>query len=537
MRYRKIYVLWFVNHLLFFTYLTAPCEPAGKSSGYNFAAARVAMLSITSKESRSHIHRLASTAFGGRETGTAGEWLAARYIANEFLKCGLLPGGDDGTFFQNFQLTRSDLQKATMRLKSEIGGEEAVTVFSVKRDFVPFSFTGENSVSAPVVFAGYGITAPEYQYDDYQNIHAKGKIVLVLRHEPQENDRNSIFAGAQLTQHALFEEKAKNALTHGAVGMLVVSDPNSGHVNLEPQGYWPSLYRERWQPKPWELLQNPELQAFPAVWIDIDVANKMLKPANQTLDLLQKEIDKAGEPQSFDIVGLSIQLEIDLDKEIHRTENVIGFVRGSDPELSEEVVVVGAHFDHLGVINDRVYRGADDNASGTAGILEIAETFSELSDPPRRSLLFIAFSAEEMGLLGSEYYVNHPVWPLKNTVTMINLDMIGRNAENEVTVIGSRRSPELHEINAAANRQIGMTLKYDGEHYFNRSDQANFAKHNIPVLFYNTDNHEDYHRPSDTPEKVNPEKVARIARLAFLVAWEVANSAVRPAYLNPKSGQ
>lgn len=534
MRRRKLHFVLIINHLFFFVLTVRPSENAGKK---NFAAARAALLSISAKESRSHVHRLASEEFKGRETGTPGEWLAAKYIAKEFSEYGLLPGGDDGTFFQNFQLTRSDLNEATMRMKSDIDGEKTSTVFSVKRDFVPFNFTGEDSVSAAVVFAGYGITAPEYHYDDYQRVDAKGKIVLVLRHEPRENDPESVFAGKQLTKHSLFEQKARNALAHGAVGMLLVSDPASGHVNLEPQGYWPSLYRDRWQPKPWELLQNPELRAFPSLWIDLDVAEKILQPTGRNLNELQKEIDATGKPQSFNIVGQTIAIEIDLDQEIRRTQNVIGFIRGSDPELNEEVVVVGAHFDHIGIINDRIYRGADDNASGTAGLLEIAESFAELVEEPRRSLLFIAFSAEELGLLGSAFYVNHPIAPMEKTVTMINLDMIGRNVENEVTVIGGGRSPDLREINIAANREIGMTLKYGGEHFFNRSDQANFARHNIPVLFYNTADHQDYHRPSDTPEKVNPEKVARIARLAFLVAWEVANSDVRPSVLRPRIGQ
>ncbi len=533
MRDKKIHLLTIV-HFLLFAFSATPSEHAGKS---NLAAARAAVLSITSRESSSHVHRLSSVEFKGRETGTLGEWRAAKYIAQEFSEYGLLPGGDDGAFFQNFQLTRNDLKKATLRMKSEIDGEKNSTVFSVKRDFVPFNFTGEDSVSAPVAFAGYGITAPEYQYDDYQRIDAIGKIVLVLRHEPRENDPESLFAGKQLTKHALFEEKARNAQAHGAAGMLLVSDPASGHVNLEPQGYWPSLYRERWQPKPWELLQNPELRTFPSLWIELDVAEKVLQSTGRNLNELQKEIDTNGKPQSFNIVGQTIEIEIDLDQEIRRTQNVIGFIRGSDPELNEEVVVVGAHFDHIGIINDRIYRGADDNASGTAGLLEIAETFREIAEPPRRCLIFIAFSAEELGLLGSEFYVKHPIFPIKKTVAMINLDMIGRNAENEVTVIGGSRSPDLREINIAANRETGLTLKYDGEHFFNRSDQANFAKHNIPVLFYNTDDHEDYHRPSDTPDKVNPEKVARIARLAFLVAWEVANSDVSPSSIHFKLGQ
>ena len=219
-----------------------------------------------------------------------------------------------------------------------------------------------------------------------------------------------------------------------------------------------------------------------------------------------------------------------LKKEVQKTQNVVGFLQGTDPKLRDEVIVIGAHYDHVGMKNGRIFNGADDNASGTAGLLEIAEAFSEMSIRPRRSILFAAFSAEELGLLGSKFYVENPVKPLKKTVAMINLDMISRNLANKVSVIGSNRSRELHEINIAANDEIGLDLVYNGERYFSRSDQANFAKYKIPVIFYNTDAHPDYHRPTDTPEKINAEKLARIARLAFLVAWEISNSNTRPTY-------
>lgn len=509
-------------------------EPASNNTIRNAAAARLAMMSITMNESRRHVQHLAAVEFRGREAGTDGERRAAKYIAREFSRYGLQPAGDDGGYFQNFQLERSDLKEATLQIafSGENSGERRE--FSLIHDFTPFNFSGENSLRANVAFAGYGITAPEYGYDDYENLDVTGKIVLALRHEPREHDPNSIFDGTQLTRHALFEEKAKNAQSHGAVAMLLVSDPAHSDDNLQPQSYWPGWHGKRLLPKPWQLQKNKGLDTFPAIWVDVRVAEKILTGAGQTLLELHRKIDLTGKPQSFNIAGPEIYLRVDLDKEVRRAQNVIAMLRGSDPELADEAVVVGAHFDHVGVINERIYPGADDNASGIAGLLEIAEGFSELSGQIRRSVLFIAFSAEEMGLLGSEFYVNNPVFPPDNMVTMINLDMIGRNAENEVTVVGSRRSPELHEINHAANREIGLQLNYNGEHFFNRSDQANFAKFAVPVIFYNTDSHADYHRPTDTAEKINPDKVARIARLAFLVAWEVANSDVRPSYVGPK---
>ena len=500
-----------------------------KNETNDFTTARAAMLSITVPESQFHVTTLAAPRFQGREAGKPGQWLAAKYLATEFSNYGLLPGGDGRTYYQNFHLERTDLKHAKLWL--EIGKTPAGKMaFTLKSDFIPFNFTGENRLTAPVVFVGYGITAPEYNYDDYWSIDVRGKIVLVLRHEPQENNPQSVFAGTELTNHALFQEKARNARAHGAAAMLLVSDPANEHDRLEPQGYWPSFNPGKIIPQPWQLQNKNKHDRFPAIWIDIRIAGAILAGSGKSLLDIQQSIDRSLQPMSFAVPNLRVHVDLALKKDLRQTQNVLALVKGADPELNDEVVVVGAHYDHVGIRHEQIHPGADDNASGTAGLLEIAEAFSELQGQVRRSVLFIAFSAEELGLLGSQFYVNHPVLPLEQTAAMINLDMISRNVDNEVTVIGSNRSPELHAWNLAANQEIGLTCKYDGEHFFNRSDQANFAKHKIPVLFYNTDVHEDYHRPTDVPEKINAEKLTRITRLAFLVAWEIANADQRPRY-------
>lgn len=488
------------------------------------------MVSITIEESQDHVNILASEEFQGRQAGTPGQWLAAQYIANEFSNYELVPKGDNDKYFQNFQIMQSDLHEVAFWIERNNFDSTETLEFTLKSDFIPLNFTGENSVTAPVVFAGYGITAPEYNYDDYKNIDATGTVVLVLRHEPQENDPRSIFKGSRLTKHSFFEVKAKNARDHGALAMLLVTDPASGHNGLEPHGFWPSLYPEKNTKGEWRLGGNTEPNRFPAAWISVQAAKAILQYSGKSLIDLQKSIEGSMSPKSFVIRNLRAHLKISLKKETRNTQNVIGLLEGSDPELRDEVVIVGAHYDHIGIKNGKIYYGADDNASGTAAVLEIAEAFGEMPFRPKRSILFIAFSAEELGMLGSAFYVQRPAIPLNQTVAMINLDMVSRNQENRVSVIGSDRSPELHEINLAANEEIGLEIVYNGEKYFNRSDQANFAKHKIPVIFYNTEVHKDYHRPTDQPEKINPEKLARIARLAFLVAWEVANSDRTPTF-------
>jgi hypothetical protein len=522
--------------LILFTLTTAiiGAQPwAGSEKGpYNFKPARMAMLSITMKESAFHVDMLASDEFQGREAGTSGQWLAAKYIANEFSKYGLKPAGDDNKYYQNFRIRRPDLKKAVFWLEKQSTKSKEKIELSLKSDFMPFDFTGENSITAPIAFAGYGITAPEYNYDDYENVDASGKIVLVLRHEPQENVPESPFDGLNLTQYALFSEKAKNAQAHGAVGMLLVTDPAGGHSNSAPQGFWPSLFPTSNYKGFWKLEPDQNGENFVAAWISVMTAEKIIKIAEprETLKSLQQTIDKHLTPKSFEIADLKAHINFSLYQKVRKTQNVLGLLQGYDPALRDEVVVVGAHYDHIGIKDGHIYHGADDNASGTAGMLEIAEAFSEMPALPRRSVLFAAFSAEELGLLGSEFYVNHAVIPLTQTVAMINLDMISRNEDNSVSVIGSNRSPELHEINLAANEEIGLQFLYNGERYFSRSDQFNFAKHKIPVLFYNTDTHNDYHRPTDTFEKINPEKMAKISRLAYLVVWELANSDERPTF-------
>ncbi|MFQ5650667.1 MAG: M20/M25/M40 family metallo-hydrolase [bacterium] len=513
-------------------HLFAFSPPKGaKKPAFDFNSARIPMLSITLQESQFHVNVLASEEFQGRRTGTPGQWLAAKYIAEEFSSYGLVPAGDNGTFYQNFGIAHIDLAHAAMWLESNSRQPGEKMEFSLKDDFIPMSFTGEYNVAAEVVFAGYGITAPEYGYDDYAAIDVRGKIVFVLRHEPREYDPTSIFDGRNETRHARPDVKAENAIKHGAIAMLLVTDPARNHGSMAPRGYWPSLHSRGGRlPRRWELDSEPVNKHFQVIWIGATVAKAILRHTGFSLLTLQTNIDKTLRPQSFQIYGPRVHLETRLDKDVHSTQNVVGFLRGADPDRHDEVVVIGAHYDHIGMQNGLIHPGADDNASGTAGLLEIAEAFTETPVRPRRSVLFIAFSAEELGLLGSQYYVEHAVMPLERTATMVNLDMIGRNHANRVTIVGGRRSPELYELNLAANEEVGLNLFYDGEKYFNRSDQANFAKYNIPVIFYNTKVHEDYHRPTDSAEKINPEKLARVARLAFLVSWKVANLDVWPTY-------
>lgn len=494
-----------------------------------------ALNSITPEDIRHHIDFLASDSLMGRDTPSAGLNIAADYIAGEFQKYGVLPLNGD-TYFQRFYLSQKRLGKEN-QLQLRDGSGSTIS-FELKKDFVPFDFSATEGIKGALVFAGYGITAPEYGYDDYADLDVKGKIVLVLRHEPGENDPNSIFAGLRTTRHALFRSKAVNASEHGAIGLLIVTDPVN-HRSLRPHGYpWPSLYPQVQQRVHSLRLSTEEEAIIPALHVGRRFIHHVFGSID-SLTALQRRIDATFTPQSFAIPGDEISMKTTITSEFLTAQNVVGFWEGSDPQLRDEVIVIGAHYDHVGFLRgefqegeDYIFNGADDNASGTVGLLEIAQAFS-FSARPKRSLVFIAFAAEEKGLLGSKAYVREPLWPLAKTKAMLNMDMIGRNRPNHVSIIGYSHSPDLNQINIEENAYIGLKLDYDGERFFMRSDQYNFARNGIPVLFYNTGDHRDYHKVTDNPDKINERKIARIASLVFRTAWRAANTDKSFRYVEP----
>jgi Zn-dependent M28 family amino/carboxypeptidase len=268
-----------------------------------------------------------------------------------------------------------------------------------------------------------------------------------------------------------------------------------------------------------------------SVRIGKKLAEDLLEGTGYTYEQIHQKIDETIDPQSFDIPGKTITMETALDAEKFPTQNVVGFWEGSDPILKNEIVVIGAHYDHVGVANDSIYNGADDNASGTAGVMEVAEAFTKCKTRPRRSILFMTFAGEEKGLFGSRYYTDDPIFPIENVIAMLNMDMISRNDTNEVAIIGSKTSPSLKTINEKCDESIGMKLDYDNDRFFLQSDHYSFYRKNIPVLFYFSKDTPDLHKPSDDPDKIIPEKMARIGRLVFSTAWTVANQTERPDFV------
>ena len=475
--------------------------------------------SITAPEMKNHVIYLASDQMRGRDTPSPELDSCASYIAGAFDSYGLLPVSEDTLFYQHFNLLQARLSEPNTL--SILGEEE--TGYVLKDDFVPLHTTANGSVTAPLVFAGYGITAPEYGYDDYDGIDAEGSTVLIFTGEPHEKNSSDVFEGLSNTEHAKIHNKVQNAIDHGAVGLLLVSSPIRRF--RRPPNPWPSLMRHAIANAVPLTLESRRGKRIVCVRIGKQLADDIIAGSGHSIESLHSAIDSTLNPQSFKIVGKNISMETQLTADQIPTQNVVGLWEGSDPVLKEEVVIIGAHYDHVGVRNDTlIFNGADDNASGTAGVMEIAQAFSESTHRPKRSVLFITFAGEEKGLFGSRFYTDSPLFPSSRTVAMLNMDMISRNAPDSVGIIGAETSTFLKDANEKANENIGMKMEYGPDEYFMRSDHYPFYQEGIPVLFYFTGPTPDYHQPTDDPDKVLPEKMARIARLVFSTAWIVADS-------------
>ena len=493
----------------------------------------------------SHIDFLASRYCRGRETGERGMDVAIEYITSVLVGAGVDRAGEMGSFYQPVKLETVDLDKnisLTVEYPFPGGMVRQVKHARLDWDFLPVILSAEMEVTAQLVFAGYGITAPEHKYDDYKNLEPAGKIVLAMRHEPGENDENSPFDGQKLSKHGTLLSKILNAQEHGAVGIIFVTDPlNHDDVSVRSGAFmsgasWPSLRKERLQKKDDEDFKyrdfSPQMRIIgkdfgvriPAVMIDGKLADYILGEKYSLPDI-QKKIDKTMTPYSFLLPGQKVTMAIFFKKELVEAGNIVAKVEGSDPELKKEVVIVGAHYDHEGKDKrGQVYPGADDNASGTAVVMELARAFQDLKQKPKRTILFILFTAEEKGLLGAHYYVQDPVFPLDKTVALINLDMVGRNDIDQMGVIGKYQFPKLFQIVETINKNtVNFQLNLSVEQFISNSDHSPFMRVGIPCLLFNSGMHDQLHTQDDTADRINPDKVEKAAQLVFLSLWAVAD--------------
>jgi aminopeptidase YwaD len=552
---------------------------------------------------RQMITYLASDALEGRRTGTQGAVDAANYIAGEFERFGLKPG---------MQLTRGARTRAEARSrylqpfpfvsKVELGQNNLFFVnpgraddmmqFRVREDWMPLGFSTNGSIRhAEVVFAGYGISSAQMKYDDYAVSNAKDRVAIVFAGTPDGDNPHGQFA-----QAGQIRFKAAAARAAGARALLIIANEenlkddrlaqlsydNAGEAGIPVIVVSRKLGRRLlWMPDPEMTLED-----FEKLAADVRLVEKAeAKPAVSPDPTILRRGEYTFSPRVFRTA--SDNQRLDFTTVVNRREspsfNIVGILPGSDPQLKNEAIVIGAHYDHLGLGGEGslaartgdIHHGADDNASGTAGMLELARMFSSQRVKPRRTMVFIAFSGEEEGLIGSSYYVNHPVVPLANTVAMINMDMIGRLKDKKLIVGGvgtaqewrsmidsgnvvqsatvAVNAPGVGTANVSVNlpsvplavgangrpvvtvdpaRQFALTMNEDG---YGPSDHSSFYSKQVPVLFFWTGTHEDYHKPSDTSDKINYEGEARIVSFVANIVREIDRSDKRPTYAVAKS--
>lgn len=475
---------------------------------------------LTASDMSRNLHVLASDEYEGRETGKKGQKMAADYIAAQFKVAGIAPYKDN-TYFQEYPLRMVIPGPAEIKIDKK--------AYTGNKDF--FSFPGQSEqviAASSIQLLGYGID--DEKYSDYKGIDVKGKVVMILEGEPFSKDSISYVSGTKKeslwgSNYRLKQEAARKAEVMAL--LIVVNDIGKEMERNKKRLETPSLKADI------------SRQEMPVIYISKEMANAILKKGS--IDKLVKRIAKSGKTVSkAEMKHFDLSIKNTVQK--IEAENVLGYIEGSD--LKEELVVVTAHYDHLGKDGNVVFNGADDDGSGTVAVIEMAQAFAKAKREghgPRRSMLFMTVSGEEKGLLGSSYYTDNPVFPLEKTVCDLNIDMIGRVDEkhagnpNYIYLIGSDKlSSQLHAISEKANKtytQLDLDYTYNDEkdknRFYYRSDHYNFAKHGIPVIFYFNGVHADYHKETDEVEKIDFNKMEKITRLVFFTAWEVANRTER----------
>jgi hypothetical protein len=522
------------------------------------AVAQQAELEPSAAKLQQHVSYLASDALDGRRTGTAGADDAARYIAGEFERLGLRPGDSSDARRRRDRMARY-LQTFPYVAGVELGKENSFTyaIDSSLRpglDWIPLAFSANAKVQGDTVFVGYGITAAELNYDDYAGLSTAGKIAVALEGTPDGDNPHGQFFKFEGVRW-----KAIAAQTAGAKALVVIArDEDLKNDRLSKLVYD----------------NTAGIAAIPVVVISRQGAERLLDTSFSQL----KQAATARTPGTNPVPPINAWLTTDVTRKEVPAYNVVGILEGSDPVLKNEYIVIGAHYDHLGRGGEgsgslaprsgEIHHGADDNASGTAGVIELARIFTAQKPKLKRTLVFVGFGGEEEGLLGSNYYVNHPLIPLANTVAMINMDMIGRMRDRKLSIGGVGTAQEWREIVRQANADesisvaansgspapkgvpivvsangrpimtsdpnglFELTLNDDG---YGPSDHSSFYTKQIPVLFFFTGTHNDYHKPSDTFDKINYNDEARILSLVARIVRDVDGAPKRPSFTTAKS--
>ncbi len=476
---------------------------------------------ISAKEIISHIRFLASDELAGRKSGQEGCEKAADYIASHFKKAGLKPLGDSDTYFQHFTFPAGVELGKTNSLVFKTDVQELK--LEVSSDFLPLSFSNDGKIAADLVFAGYGITAKDLNYDDYEGLDVKDKIVIALRYAPEEFGKDKGYS-----PYTSLYNKAITAKQKGAKGIIFTTpyrkeeEKDLGGLRFDFTFATSDIHATVVRRQSVEKL-------FSILGLDLkDTENKIT----------------AHSPNSFAMYEVRVHQQTELQRLRSNTYNVIGLIEAADKKPETKTIIIGAHYDHLGhggvsslaktkKGQTQIHNGADDNASGTAGLIEIAEYFASNKDSLNFNLVFIAFSGEELGLLGSSYYIKNPKVPLEQTTAMINMDMIGRLRHDNLVILGTGSSPQWHDLLKSANADVGLKLK-NNDTGFAPSDQSVFYARKTPVLQFFTGVHSEYHTPEDDWQKINADGQVKILNVITNLVWNINNNNLQISYSSVK---
>ncbi|MEQ8788465.1 MAG: M20/M25/M40 family metallo-hydrolase [Pirellulaceae bacterium] len=554
-------------------------------------AAKSESAAAAEKRLNNDVTKLASDAWEGRGIGTEGIDKAAQFIADQFAEMGLETRLFDGAPFQNFKVTtEAEMGPPEKNHLTLMGpGEKDSEKLKLGENFTPLSLGGSGAFDVPLVFVGYGITSKEkdLEYDEYAGLDVKEKAVIILRKEPQQNNPHSVFNGTDNTPHAFFTRKIANAYEHGAAAVLLVNDVQE-LVNQEKAGKAAfdkavedldkaiDALRDAKDAGPEdlaklrdEIAQKAELtkelaaklnerdfdplvpfsgaggangrKTLPVFFVSRDVVDPLIKQAlGEDLKTLEAKIDKTLEPVSAPLDGWTAKGEADVIRKQSDVKNVVAVLDGEGP-LADETVIVGAHYDHLGYGGQGslapwtkdIHNGADDNASGTAALLEVARRITSSGKKPARRIVFIAFTGEERGLLGSARYVREPRFPLSNTVAMVNMDMVGRLVDDKLIVYGTGTADTFDKLIDDLNADYGFKITKHPSG-FGPSDHSSFYAKKIPVFHVFTGTHKDYHRPSDDADKINVPGMLRVSEFVTDIVETIAGAEKRPEYREVK---
>ncbi len=512
--------------------------------------------SIRQEDMRADLFFLASDAMNGRAATSRDVAITSEFIKARFQRLGLMPGGPENSYFQPFNLVSAALGDGDNSLVIDGIDTGGLRRRSIGEDYYTLNFSASGSGSGELVYAGFGIVESRLGYNDYQGESVEGKIVLVLDREPGVADPASPFDGVVTAEQSRDWRKALVAQERGAAGILFVSDvhnrPESTDYTSAAENYWRVSQRPRVTLETW--MDKIEI---PAARVSAQLAERLVAESGQTLEQLAAGAESGSGHGVLAIPGPNVQINASVNRRAIPARNVLGMVEGSDPDVADEVVIICAHFDHDGANEQGVFNGADDDGSGTVALLDIAEAYALAAargEGPRRTVLFAAWDAEERGLLGAWYYTEAPTFSLGSTVAVLNMDMIGRNEEvpadggnrfrglepqtaesnaNAINIMGYSHSSDLQDEVSEANGKIGLELnfRYDNNtsNLLRRSDHWPFLQVGVPATFFHTGLHPDYHRFTDTPDRINYPKMEKIARLVYMTSWNLANDDGRPA--------